>query len=246
MIDRDGAMKDDELMEAIRQASREMKREDDARAHADAEDAAGWDALEQPLDEVARARMHARALAAMGIEAPVVKGRARAGTAVKRMWFALPLIAAAASIAFFVSRGPGAGADMPAYALAVSNEDVQGRGAGPAPAEADRTAVVSGDRLVLVARPATPVTGAAARVFAVREGRAQEIAPRLTVSSEGAVRIEGSVRALFAPPEGAWEIVVVLGHAGAEAPATAEAVAPSFARAGWTRVRRQVVLRAAP
>jgi hypothetical protein len=223
-------MNDDELLKALGDAARGMER-DDAEPHADE--------LARPLDDVARARMHAHALRAMGVGVVEPAAPRSASRPVwRRSAIALPLAAAAALVLFVSHRRE---APMPAYDLIVATEDVADRGAAPATS----SATVTGDHLVLVARPATPVERAAAHVFAAHDGVTHELTPSITISTEGAVRIDGSVRALFTPPEGTWDVVVAVGRADAPAPTPAQAVAPELDVPGWTRARTTLTLKPA-
>jgi hypothetical protein len=217
-------MNDEDLLVALGQTARAM------------------DARGRRLDDLERARMHACALDAMGLALPAAPRRAGGRHRwMRRYAFALPLVAAASLVLALRSGGVS---PMPAYDLEVSTQDVQQRGAPATPMGESASVILSGDRLALVARPAAPIGGrATAHVFVSRDGVAREITPHVTCSDEGAVRVEGSVRALFAPPEGPWDVIVAIGRGDAAPPTPAQAVAPTFTQPGWTRVATTVWLK---
>jgi hypothetical protein len=79
---------------------------------------------------------------------------------------------------------------------------------------ADGVLLAPGARFEVDLRPTAPVTGAvAARAFLVRGGEVRPWDPPFSVSTDGSVRISGTVGALFAGvPAGEWEIAVAVGR----------------------------------
>ncbi|HVK69461.1 MAG TPA: hypothetical protein VM694_33620, partial [Polyangium sp.] len=146
--------------------------------------------------------------------APVVPiERLQKGGARRRFGFVGVLLAAAlGALALFVLLRRDAPAPIAAYTLSVEGGNQAERGDRPPEDVVIRLDPAS--RLSLALRPESPVAGAiAVRGFLVREGAAKPWEPPMVVGAGGVVRIEGTAAALFGDvPEGAWDVVLLVGR----------------------------------
>ncbi len=211
--------KDDPLLGALREHVRS--------AEGDGED----DAL-APLDAAAQERIVERALAAFdeGGATETVPGREGApaeagGTApapsiapvrwLPRVAGLVSGLAVAAALVFYVVRttppdeAPERPGDLPAYDIAVSG------GRSIMRSEPQETILLQpGAPVVVTMRPAARVEGGIeARAFLVRDGAAQPLDLEATVTTDGAVRLTGSVGRLPLP-SGPAELVVSVARRG--------------------------------
>jgi hypothetical protein len=185
--------------------SEEERRELERLAQGSPEAEAAHEAF-RPLDAAAKERIVAR-LEQEGAGAKVVSLASRRRLA----RVVVPTLAAlAAGVLLFVLPGRG-GAPVPEYALSFSGE-LGTRADGP---EAEVPRVGPGSRFTVLLRPQRAVEGQVeARAFLVRPGEARVWSPRLEVSSEGAVRIQGEGAELASVPPGEWTLAVAVGRAG--------------------------------
>lgn len=160
----------------------------------------------RPLDAAAKERIVAR-LEQEGAGKKVVSLAARRRLA----RVVVPALAAlAAGVLLFVLPRSGA-APVPDYALSFSGEQAV-RADVP---EAEVPRVGPGSRFTVLLRPQRAVEGKVeARAFLVRPGEARAWSPRLEVSEEGAVRIQGEGAALASVSPGEWTLAVVVGRPG--------------------------------
>jgi hypothetical protein len=194
---------DDELLKGLARAVRE-ERDAEAHGRADAE-------LARPLDEAARGRFADAALRAMGT-APAREPRPRAR--VVRLGAAVAGVVALAAAVLVYVRGPGA-PTLPPYEVSLVGGDSQTRSA-PAAGAGDEITVRADGYLEIRLRP-EHAPGARPEVHAavVHDGTARPWAPRVEVSTDGAVRVAGPVSTLFDDPRGTWEVLIAMGSAGA-------------------------------
>lgn len=160
----------------------------------------------------------------------------------------VPLAAAAAIGAVWIGGGfgGGAGGAMPGYDVAITGSKSMRADPSAKPTNPDAPIAVDpkGD-FELVARPAVPTSGVAARALLVCGGAppAPWAAP-IDISSEGAVRIQGTTRALFPNPRGECDIVLLVAKSAATLPsdedATRIATSPSGSSANVRSVRARV------
>ncbi len=117
----------------------------------------------------------------------------------------------------------------------------------------DERSLAPGDRFSLEIRPGATLEGAiAARGFLLRGEEARAWDAPFTVGTDGAVRVEGPVDALFAGvPGGAWEVAILVGRPETlptapkdvlRARDAAEAKSPA-STASWRLVRERIFLR---
>ncbi|MBI4511950.1 MAG: hypothetical protein HY698_20120 [Deltaproteobacteria bacterium] len=196
-------MTDDQLLKALGQLAREQR------------------AMEEPsvtsLSDTAKDKLAARLLAEVrrGSQNPgptghVIPSRTKA---IRASMLGVPLAMAAALALWLTTTERASLAPLPNYEMVASGGARDFRSGEPSRGE-EPIVLVPGTRLDLHLRPATPVVGRiSTRVHAVQNGQAREIGVQEQVSDEGAVRI--SVPAEAIPNPGEWEVVVVLGRAGA-------------------------------
>lgn len=160
----------------------------------------------------------------------------------------VPLAAAAAIGAVWIGGGfrSGASGAMPGYEVAITGSKAMRADPSAQPTSPNAPIAVDpkGD-FELVARPAVPTSGVAARALLVCGGAppAPWAAP-IDISSEGAVRIQGTTRALFPNPRGECDIVLFVAKSAATLPsdedATRLAASPSGSSANVRTVRARV------
>ena len=216
---------EEELAELLRPLEKEER-----RALADGVFAA-LDAKDEPR-KVAPARV-------VAIEAPKKTGARRRGV------FVAALLAAALGAALlFGAFRREAPAPIAAYVLSVEGGNQAERGDRPPHEPVIRLDPAS--RLVIVLRPEAPVSGAiAVRGFLVREGAATPWEAPMAVGAGGVVRIEGTAAALFGDtPEGAWDVVLVVGRPESlpDEPALARAAASGEGLSGLSMHRLRITL----
>ncbi|MDI1449098.1 CHAT domain-containing protein [Polyangium sp. 6x1] len=211
-------------------------------------------ALLRPLDKAERSALVGGVFAALDAKrapeeappAPVVPiETAKKAGARRRFGFVGALLAAAlGALALFVVLRRDAPAPIAAYTLSVEGGNQAERGDKPPEDAVIRLDPAS--RLSLALRPASPVSGAiAVRGFVVREGAAKPWEPPMVVGAGGVVRIEGTAAALFGDvPEGAWDIVLLLGRPEAlpDEPTLARAAVSGEMLAGLSAHRLRITL----
>jgi hypothetical protein len=237
---------EDDLLKGLARAAKEDADERDVEA-------AAKEGAYRPLDDAAKGRIVQR-LQKMGREesgardeeAPHGKAsdeHANVITLSSRRGATLAVavvLAVAAAIALFIRPMHEERATLPAYALVVSGGDRATRGAAT---PTDEIAVTRGSKLEIVLRPATSVKGeVAARAFLVQGDVAKEWSPPVSVSPDGAIRIDATGEMLAA---GTWDVALAVGRPS-ELPSEPEAIVRAFAhrdeQRSWqllvTRVRR--------
>ncbi|MDI1480210.1 CHAT domain-containing protein [Polyangium sp. y55x31] len=210
--------------------------------------------LLRPLDAAERSALADGVFAALDTKqapeearpAPVVPiERPKKAGARRRFGFVGALLAAAlGALALFVLVRRDEPAPIAAYTLSVEGGNQSERGDEP-----PKDAVIRLDpasRLSLALRPEAPVSGAiAVRGFLVREGAAKPWEPPMVVGAGGVVRIEGTAAALFGDvPEGAWDVVLLVGRPEAlpEESALARAAVSGEKLARWSAHRLRITL----
>jgi hypothetical protein len=183
-----------------------------ARAQEAEKTSEGIPAFDAAAEERIAARLLATTSAKAKPKAPVIR-------AMRWLYAAMPLAAAAVILLYFVMRGPSA-TTVPAYEISlVSSSEMR----APEPSKLGAEVVLDPEgELELVARPAAPVKGARARAFLTRTGDTTPWAVPLDVSDQGAVRISGATRTLFPATTGTYGIAILVGNSN-EMPSDGEA-----------------------
>jgi hypothetical protein len=200
------------LSEADRKELERLAREDPAAGEA-------YEAF-KPLDAAARERMTARLERELAAEAPKEASKPVAPPPAKviplaprrRLLAVVPAVAAmAAAAAVFLVVFPRGGPPLPGYALSLSSEQEVRSGAP----EAEVPRLGPGSLIDLILRPEQAVTEPVeVRAFLLRPGEARAWTPPMERSSEGAVRIHGSVESLLSIPPGEWTLAIAVGRPG--------------------------------
>lgn len=193
------------------------------RSRESAEMAEAYEAF-QPLAPEFRSRMveAARFQLARGSspEARMEAPAAGARVLMPKSWgVAGAILALAASLAFFVL-WPSGQPPLPGYSLE-SRGSTQGFRA-EAPEQGEELLLAEGNRLQIVLSPDRAVEGEVeARVDLWHQGRIRELGnPRVEVSPQGAVRIEGAVGLDLTLPDGLSSLIVTLSRPGSMPSAT--------------------------
>ena len=122
----------------------------------------------------------------------------------RRAWWGGGL-AAAAVILFFVWPRSAPPPDLPAYRL---------HGTGDATTRSEPAAGLArytpGSRVLLIATPAAPAGAVEARIYVEQGGERTAATPRVEVSAEGAIRLDGEVGRDLALTPGPGEIVILV------------------------------------
>jgi hypothetical protein len=193
---------DEELLKGLARAVRE-ERDAEAHGRGDAE-------LARPFDEAARGRFADAAVRAMGT-APAAEPRLRAR--IVRLGAAAAGAVALAAAALVYVRGSGA-PTLPPYEVSLVGGDSQARSA-PAAASDEITVRADGYLEIRLRPEHAPGVRPEVHTAVVHDGTARAWAPRVEVSTDGAVRVAGPVSTLFDDPRGTWEALVAIGNAGA-------------------------------
>ena len=202
----------------------------EARAAQDA-DAARALALHRPLDGAAHDRIASAILGARDASLPVrpspplvasvaaKKSRVAARPSkqngnVRRLFYVLPPLAAAAALLLFLqSRG---GPALPAYELTLRPASDVRLSPAPLPSGGEPVRLHPSSTLDLVLRPAELVSGpVAVRAVLVRDGQVTAWNPTTESAPGGAVRIRARVDTMFPEPTGSWDIVLAVARPAA-------------------------------
>lgn len=187
----------DDLLKALGAVGRE-EREASERLAAEA----------PPLDDLARERMVAAALAETAAEARAARPKGRGG----RIVMIVGLVAAAAILFFVVGRRSEM---LPSYELAVQGGTSEWR--GEERTSSGRVVVRADGTIELLLRPSAPVTRPLeGRAFATR-GETTRALP-VEVSAQGVLRVVGNAGEIFGAPqrghEETYEVLLVVGEKG--------------------------------
>lgn len=130
------------------------------------------------------------------------------GGVVRRLYYVVPALAAAAAIVLFVSfRSSPA---IPEYALTVQSAS-ETRASPHLAASNEPVRLHASSTLDVVLRPKEPLAGAVGvRAVLVRGAKTIPWAPAAEVASGGAVRIRGRVDTIVPEASGSWEIVIAV------------------------------------
>jgi hypothetical protein len=258
--ERDRTMDDDTRWQALADGtlSPEAQAELQRRAQGDPETARQYEAY-RPLSDAWREQMAGKIVVSPPSTPPAkvtpLLARRRP-TRSLTLALAASLAVAAGATLWLTQTPPDGGAvasldqeALPPYALTVT-EDKATRATTETPA-ADVAEFRADSRVEIVLRPKTAVKGARVdvRSFLLRDGVARAWTPPLQISPDGAVRIAGEAKALFAEP-GDWEVALAVGRTGdlPSDPATvaAEVRRPSAEPHPWQLLVRRVRMNAAP
>lgn len=188
-----------------------------------------------PLDDLARERMVAAALAeskAEARDAPPTRPTGRGG----RIAMVVGLVAAAALVFLFFGRR---GEMLPIYELTVQGGTSEWR--GEEQTTAGRVVVRADGTIELLLRPSAAVTRPLdGRAFATRGGTTRSLP--VEMSARGVIRVVGNAAEMFGAPERGreetWDVMLVVGEKG-QVP---DAVADARARTDLRRYSLTVVV----